>query len=114
MAVIFIRKLCQAQKASLCGRFRKQRNPALARTRGPANKFLRHKRGLNLMLTTSKRQPRSLNREGTECSSRTRKNRGARLSAVSLRRRDYWSESPSRHSCERTDSASYSWSLDRI
>jgi hypothetical protein len=43
------------------------------------------------------RQRRSLNREDMGCSLRTRKNRGARLSAVSLMQKGCWWASPSLH-----------------
>jgi len=39
--------------------------------------------------------------------SRTKRNRGARLSAVSWRRKDCWSGSPLLHGCEKKNSASY-------
>jgi hypothetical protein len=41
--------------------------------------FLCPKPGLSLKLTASKRQRRSLNRKDIKCSSRARKNRGAKL-----------------------------------
>jgi hypothetical protein len=54
------------------------------------------------------RQLLSLNREGIKCSSRTGRNRGARLSAVSSLRKDCCSELLSLHRCEIQSNASYS------
>ena len=69
--------------------------------------FLRRKPSSSLTLRVSKRRLLSLNRKGIECSSRTGKNPGARLSAASSLRRDCCSELPSLHPCETKSNASY-------
>jgi len=61
----------------------------LAKIPGLTISLLR-KGGLSLTLTASTKQRRSLNREDIECSSRTRKNHGAKSSVASSHRRDYW------------------------
>jgi hypothetical protein len=76
-------------KTSPCGLFPRRRSLALAKIPGPTTFQLR-KPGLSLMLTASNRRRRSLNHKDTECSSRTRKNRGDRLSVVSFHRKDCW------------------------
>jgi hypothetical protein len=50
-------------------------------------RFLSRKLGLNLMSIVSKKRQRSLSLGAIECSSKTKKNRGARLSADSFRPR---------------------------
>ncbi len=67
LAVIFIPRLLKGQRLSLCGRTRKQHSPALVRIPGPTH-FLRHRLGLSLTLTMSKRRLRTLNRKGIVCS----------------------------------------------
>ena len=76
----------------------------MARIPGPTT-FRLHKPGLSLMLTASNRRRRSLKRKDTECSSRTRKNRGVRLLVVSFRRKDCWLGLLLLRRCERENSA---------
>src|SRR5882757_396960 len=56
------------------------------------------------MLIMSKRRLGSLNREDIECSSRTRKNRGAKRSLGSSHQKDCWLVSLSLHCCGKRNS----------
>jgi hypothetical protein len=96
------REVWRAQRLSPCGHSLRQLNSVTGRIRGPAM-FLSRKPGLSLMLMST-RPRRSSNQEGIECWSKT-ENRGARLSVVSSRRKDYWRGSPSPHRCEKRNSA---------
>src|SRR5258706_4840870 len=89
VTAIFIPKCCKAQRLLPCGRFLRRRSLVLAKIPG-LTIFLLRKRGLSLTLTASTKQRRSLNREDIECSSRTRKNHGAKSSVASSHRKDYW------------------------
>src|SRR6266478_5567950 len=89
VTAIFIPKCCKAQGLLPCGRFLRRRSLVLAKIPG-LTIFLLRKRGLSLTLTASTMQRRSLNREDIECSSRTRKNHGAKSPVASSHRKDYW------------------------
>src|SRR5437667_6322225 len=89
VTAIFIPKPCKAQRLLPCGRFHKRRSLVSAKIHG-LTAFRSHRHGLSLMLTTSKRRLGSLNREDIECSSRTRKNRGAKRSLASSHPKDCW------------------------
>src|SRR5262249_41666276 len=103
-AVIFIRRACEGQTALHFGRSRRRLSHATARARGP--KILpSHKPGSSSTLTALKRLRPRLSREDIECWSRTRKNRGARLSVASSGRKDCWWGSRIRRGCERIASA---------
>src|SRR3984893_17182507 len=93
---IFIPKRCQAQRLLPCGRFLKLRGLVSAKIHG-LTAFPSPRHGLSLMSTMSKRRLGSLNREDIECSSRTRKNRGAKRSVASSHRKDCWLASLSLH-----------------
>ena len=100
---ISIRKLLGAQKVLPCGRFLRLRSPVLAKIPG-LTIFLPHKRGLSLTWTALTKQPRSFNPKGIECSSRTRKNHGAKSSVVLSHRRDCCSALLSLLRCENRNS----------
>src|SRR5437667_11050519 len=96
VAAIFIPKRLKAQRLLPCGRFLKQRSLVSAKIHD-LTAFPSHRRGLSLMLIMSKRRLGSLNREDIECSSRIRKNRGAKRSLVSSHQKDCWLVSLSLH-----------------
>src|SRR5260221_7629530 len=89
VATIFIPKLFKARKLLPCGRFLKRHSLVSAKIHG-LTAFPSHRHGLSLMLIMSKRRLGSFNREDIECSSRTRKNRGSKLSLASSRQKDFW------------------------
>jgi hypothetical protein len=99
LAAICTRRGCKGQRVLPCGRFLMRRSPALEKTRGRRT-FLRHRPGLSSTLPMSRGQRRSLKRVAIACSSRTRKSRGGRPSAVSWHRKDCWWGSHLLRRCE--------------
>ena len=100
---ISIRKLLQEQRLLHCGRFLRRPNRVLAKIPG-LTIFLPHKHGSSLTLTASTKQRRSLNYEDIECSSRTKRNHGAKLSVGSSHPKDYLSALLSLRRCEEGNS----------
>src|ERR1700739_2085464 len=98
VAAICIPKPFKARKFLPCGRFLRRASLVFARIDG-LTAFPSHRHGLSLMLIMSKKRPGSSNREAIECSSRTRKNRGAKRSRASSRQKDCWLVSLSLHCC---------------
>lgn len=89
----------KAPKVLHSGRCLRPLSHVLAKTLGPTI-FRFPKPGLSLMWTTSRRQQPTSNRGDIECSSKTRKSRGAKRSVASSHRRDCWSALPLLRRCE--------------
>src|SRR5262249_50497837 len=96
VTAIFIPKRFKAQRLLPCGRFLRRCSLVSVKIAG-LTAFPPHRRGLSLMLTVLKRRLWSLNHEDIVCSSRIRKNRGAKRSLVSSRQKDCWLVSLSPH-----------------
>src|SRR5579862_1146836 len=103
-AAIFIPAFCKAQSTLLCGLLRRRRSLVSVKIPGPTiSQSRRHGWSLKWKASTEPRQ--SLKREDIECSSRTRRNHGAKPLAASLLRNTCWWALPSRRRCAKGTSS---------